>query len=782
MQTLSHRIYRFDDFELDALKRQLLRRGQPVTLQPKAFDLLLTLVENGRRLLTKDDLLNLVWPDQIVEESNLTVHMSALRKALGEHRGEHRFVVTEPGRGYRFVADVHEQEGEADEVVVEQHTFARVVVEREDLAGELLTEENISQPRPADENTRAKLLNDRNTAPATTLPVAAIMAVPVSGEAARARRDRRRTVWLTAGGVLCALLAAAGFGYWRGSGNRVKSTGGTPPPASQMTIKRLTTQGRISSATLSPDGKFFVYALREKDGQASLWLSHVDGSGSVPLRPPAEGNYGLGVTFAPDGGSLYYCFSDAEHPRGQLFRSPVLGGVPEKQGFKACSAMTFSPDGRQGGFVRNDRGRAESLLMVANLDGSGEREIAARPLAQSFVRRTVAWSPDGSTIAVGAVSRDNGESHEIFGVRVADGTIKPLTALEWKSIQRVSWLRDGSGMIVVAADKNSWQRFSQLWSVTYPAGDARRITSDLNSYGSIASLSADDSALLAVQAQSITNIWVAPATNFEQARQITFGSQGRYDGVYGIDWTPDGRIVYVALIGESRTIWTMDGDGQNARQLTAAGYGDTNPSVTADGRYLVFQSNRSGSNDIWRSDKDGGNPLQLTEGGGNTEPHVSPDGRWVVYVSSRDGMSGLWRISTNGGETVRLTDKHAAWPRISPDGKLVACGYASELHSREEGQIAVLSIEGGPPLKLFDVTRLANFRNGIRWTPDGRAVTYRDWADGIWRQPLSGEEPHRLPGLPKEKLFTYSWSRDGQQFVFTRGTESRDVVLIRGFR
>ena len=135
MQALSHRIYRFDEFELNALKRQLFRRGQPVTLQPKAFELLVALVDSGGRLLTKDDLLNLVWPDQIVEESNLTVHMSALRKALGEQRGEHRFVVTEPGRGYRFVADVAEVEVGAragdEEFSIESHTLSRIVIERE---------------------------------------------------------------------------------------------------------------------------------------------------------------------------------------------------------------------------------------------------------------------------------------------------------------------------------------------------------------------------------------------------------------------------------------------------------------------------------------------------------------------------------------------------------------------------------------------------------------------------------------------------------------------------
>ncbi len=86
MQTLAQRNYRFDNSQLEALKRQLLRDSEPVNLNPKAFDLLFVLVENLGRLLMKEDLFQLVWRDQIVEESNLTVNMSAIRKALGEKK------------------------------------------------------------------------------------------------------------------------------------------------------------------------------------------------------------------------------------------------------------------------------------------------------------------------------------------------------------------------------------------------------------------------------------------------------------------------------------------------------------------------------------------------------------------------------------------------------------------------------------------------------------------------------------------------------------------------
>src|SRR5438046_7318671 len=100
------RYYTFDDFVVDTVRRLLLRDGQPIALPPKAFDLLVALIDAAGEATTKDELLERVWPNQSVEEGNLTVHISALRKALGERRGENRYIVTVPGHGYQFVADV----------------------------------------------------------------------------------------------------------------------------------------------------------------------------------------------------------------------------------------------------------------------------------------------------------------------------------------------------------------------------------------------------------------------------------------------------------------------------------------------------------------------------------------------------------------------------------------------------------------------------------------------------------------------------------------------------
>ena len=99
-------IYEFGDFRIEASKHLLLRTGKPVTLTPKVFDTLLYLVRRRGDLVEKDDLIRAIWPDTVVEENNLNQNISTLRRVLGESRGENRYIVTVPGRGYRFVASV----------------------------------------------------------------------------------------------------------------------------------------------------------------------------------------------------------------------------------------------------------------------------------------------------------------------------------------------------------------------------------------------------------------------------------------------------------------------------------------------------------------------------------------------------------------------------------------------------------------------------------------------------------------------------------------------------
>lgn len=96
--------YEFDDFEIDTNRRLLLLCGKPVPLKPRVFDTLLYLASNHGRVLEKDELMRAIWPDTTVEENNLNQNVSTLRRALGEQPGENRYIMTVPGRGYKFVA------------------------------------------------------------------------------------------------------------------------------------------------------------------------------------------------------------------------------------------------------------------------------------------------------------------------------------------------------------------------------------------------------------------------------------------------------------------------------------------------------------------------------------------------------------------------------------------------------------------------------------------------------------------------------------------------------
>ncbi len=186
METLATKNFRFSDFELDGVRRVLLKNGKPVALNPKAFDLLLTLVESRGEVLSKDVLLERVWPGQFVEEGNLKVHISALRKIFRESKDDHRFIVTVPGRGYSFVAEV-ETPANGD-IVFERHSSSRVVVEDSETIEDGAPNENKKQP--------AQLTATRS--------------------------------WITQRpglilGLIVLILAVAGFSYWFVS-NRSSST------------------------------------------------------------------------------------------------------------------------------------------------------------------------------------------------------------------------------------------------------------------------------------------------------------------------------------------------------------------------------------------------------------------------------------------------------------------------------------------------------------------------------------------------------------------------------
>src|SRR5207249_3618356 len=124
-------------------KRILFMEGKYLPLGPKVFETLLVLVQTRGQVVEKDELMKLLWPDSCVEEANLTQNVSILRKVLGESPNDHRYIVTIPGRGYRFVAEVTESGDEKTELIVKERTRSRIVITQEGKLGPPSKEERV---------------------------------------------------------------------------------------------------------------------------------------------------------------------------------------------------------------------------------------------------------------------------------------------------------------------------------------------------------------------------------------------------------------------------------------------------------------------------------------------------------------------------------------------------------------------------------------------------------------------------------------------------------------
>ena len=177
--------YEFDPFRIDIAERLVLRDGSPVTLPPKAFDILVALVRESGHVLEKRELLDIVWPDTFIEENNLTQYISALRKALGDDRREHRYIETVARRGYRFLAPVRQVRGDGPSLIIGSSTRVRVVIKEEKELREEETTTERKQPQDAQVSTSSRglwlsIVEHRNLAITSATIVLALTAAYVA--------------------------------------------------------------------------------------------------------------------------------------------------------------------------------------------------------------------------------------------------------------------------------------------------------------------------------------------------------------------------------------------------------------------------------------------------------------------------------------------------------------------------------------------------------------------------------------------------------------------------
>ena len=562
------------------------------------------------------------------------------------------------------------------------------------------------------------------------------------------------------------LVAAVAFGVLKLFGSR-HSTPAPAGPFASIRMSRLTNRGKAIKAAISPDGKYAAY-VQFVGGKSSLWVRHVATSNNAELVKPAEVHYG-GLTFSPDSGTVYYnASSEVSHVSG-LYQVPVLGGTPRLLANDVDSPATFSPDGKRIAYLRGYPQQSEVNLFIANADGSNEQQVAGSTAPETFVFEGMSWSPDGKRIACGVLNFEDGQTTRIGILNVEDRSREILATQRWFSLGRLEWLKDGSGLVVRAADEVT--RLMQVWLISYPDGRARRVTNDLNTYAAI-SLSAETNAIVAVQSDIIASIWAG--TGADGARQITSLSDNG-DGSKGMAWMPDGRLVYTSMASGAPELWVMKADGSDRKQLTTDGSVSFSPSVSADGKLIAFTSLRSGRRNIWLMDGDGKNVRQLTNGSSDILPSLSPDGKWVVYQSSAGFKSTIWKVPTIGGDPVQLTTTISGMPQVSPDGKSILCEYWDE-SANSVWQLAVLPFEGGEPKLRFKPEG-----GVVRWTPDSKGVMFIKNSNGvanIWVQPLDSSPARQLTNFKSDIIFNFDRARDGKLLALSRGVVTNDVVLI----
>src|SRR6185369_3982641 len=451
--------------------------------------------------------------------------------------------------------------------------------------------------------------------------------------------------------VLILIVAGAGFGVYKWLNRE--------PPVEHFTkvkFTRLTSSGNVIHSTISPDGKYIVYALSDRSSQ-SLYIRQVSTANDTLIVPPAPIGI-FGVTFSPDGTELYYVIK-ANLDIGTLYRVPALGGTSVKVLEGIDSPVSFSPDGKQFVFVRgNYPNTGESALVVANSDGSGGRNLSVKKIPQTFWPVTFvgpSWSPDGKIIA-STIATLGGRSR-VVGFAVADGSEKDLSPESWPYLGRVQWLPDMTGLLLIAGDQSN----AMLLHVGYPDGRTRRITNDLSEYRGIG-LTQDGKTLTLVQTQGLMNLWVVPEGDAAKAIRLPTGNVSiLYSrSEKNVSWGPDGRIAYVSNESGTADIWLTDSDGGNRKQLTANGGMNLSPAISPDGKYVVFVSMQNDKRNVWRVNLDGRNSVRLSSGLMDSLPSISPDSRWVVYTAIEGVKPTLWKVSIDGGSPVQVTDHVAA--------------------------------------------------------------------------------------------------------------------------
>ena len=750
-------MYAFGPFVVDPIKRELWREGLLAPITGKTFDLLLALIEHRDRIVRKDELMGLVWPDTAVDENNLPRQMSFLRRALGQRPDQHDCVVTIPGQGYRFVASVRELPGPPLELESGDDTP--------------------SQAAPAPAMQRQHLPAGGESLPDQPSP--RVHRSDAGRGASSSPTGRRTFLWtlaVTSCGVLAMVVAAALL------------RDADPAPQPRRTLQRVTYDEAAlpRDAAWAPDGQWVVYA-SDRAGHGGLWKQRLGDPDPVRLAT-SEASVSQ-PQWSPDGQSIVF---RSERDGGGVYVVPAGGGIA-----RIVSTFGYEPRWSPAGtlilFKRTVVIPNLPTFFVVGLDGKPPRPVRPDVLGR-FSALHAAWHPDGRRISIWGTDRDGEVSFlnvplDAGGVATAQMSPQVLRELASVSAGRFVWAPSRRYIYFEGRAADS----QNVWRVTLDPSTERwidgpeRLTTGAGQESNVA-ISPDGTKLAFTATSSRTRLWafsLDPASGriTGQPHPISHGSAGEVDFDANADGT---EVAYRAVRAGRNELWERSiVDGRERLVLSSTSWRVAGPRWSPDGAKLAYS--RCATRDhtlavaVLNADGSGERVLTRPDRVQMGVSDWSRDGSAILgpcRSSQRDYYStclvAVSSANEAGDPSVRIiaTDpkRNLYNQRFSPDQRWITF-LAHDLLSASTSTVYVMPAAGGAWRAITDG---AWFDDKPRWGPDGRVlyfVSNRSGVANVW-----GRGFDTSTGTPIGEPFPVT-SFQSAQFRLTPQTVRMDIAV-----
>jgi Tol biopolymer transport system component/DNA-binding winged helix-turn-helix (wHTH) protein len=705
---------RFGPFLIDVRERVLLRDGQPVPLTPKAFDLLAALVAQPGRLISKEDLLNEVWPGTFVEESNLAYNVFALRKALGDPAENGQYIATVPKRGYRFTATVTP----ADPANAGQPSSEGTAeLGRKAFTGgsrlSILAGGN-QEPAPPSRLTTSVLPDVEKTVlpflrkdPARryqTMADAKVVLEDLDSNSTGTAQSHvpPRSFAFSRRWALLLLAPVLAAGYFVVQSQRMSNETLHALPLTSL-------QGVMRSPSLSPDGSFVVFSWTgPKQDNPDIYVQQI-GAGS-PHRLTNDLSNDYSPSWSPDGRTIAFL---RRAPAGGISEVRViapLGGTERKVGeirprmaFYRPLSLAWCPDSRCVLVTDSPgEGKWDTLFLMA-LD-TGEKRQLIYPEGQ-VLDVDPAISPDGRSLIF---RRDTTPFSGAFyrvsltANAVPDGE-QPVRLTSTLSAGKPGWTPDSREILFAAR--------GALWRLDARSGGTPIRLPFVGQDGltPVVSRTADgQQRLVYVRSFADGNVWrvdTSAAGAPASTPPVAAIASTRSDQIPNL--SPDGlQVAFVSNRSGESEIWVAAPDGSNADQLTSLGMTPGFPRWSPDGKLIAFHGDPEGRPDILLVPSRGGTPRNLTTDMPNGGfPSFSRDGQWIYFTVVKAGEPRIWKMPVLGGAAVQVTNNTGTMAIESHDGRDL---YYVERAERPSS-VWRLPLGRGVPVKVLDGVILGNF-------------------------------------------------------------------------